>query len=90
MQKEKPAIVSIKKVISIINSCETKKQLNASKRLIDNYVQMLRLKGVINPEVVRKRLMKEYNQKCFQINMIRSFMKRDRKQFYKEPDRVTA
>jgi len=90
MQNEKPVIVSVKKVISIINSCETKKQLDASKRLIENYVKMAELKGVVNPDTIRKRLMKEYKQKVFQINMIKSFVRRDRKEFDRVPVKAIA
>lgn len=90
MQKERPVIVSVKKVINIINSCETKNQLESSKRLIDNYVKMLKYQGLINPEAVEKRLLKEYKQKIFQITMIKSFLKRDRKEFNRVPVKAVA
>jgi len=90
MQKDKPIFVSVKKVISIINSCETNEQLKTSLRLIDNYVEILKRKGLSNAEIVKKRLMKEFNQKKFQLNMIRLFVKRDNKQFERVPVRMMA
>jgi hypothetical protein len=90
MQKDKPIFVSVKKVISIINSCETNEQLKTSLRLIDNYVEILKRKGLSNTEIVKKRLMKEFNQKKFQLNMIRLFVKRDNKQFERVPVRMMA
>lgn len=90
MQKNNDGIVSVKKVISIINSCETKKQLDAARRLIDNYVLYVQHKGLINPETVYKRLLKEHKQKCFQIRMISLFVRNDRKEFTKEFKRVSV
>jgi hypothetical protein len=51
---------------------------------------MVELKGITNPETVRKRLIKEYNQKLFQIKMIKSFVARDRKEFERVPVKAIA
>jgi hypothetical protein len=90
MQKKDSGIASIKKIINIINSCETSKQLSTCKRLIENYVKMVESKGVINPELIYKRLLKEYNQKCFQIKMIKLFVVNYRKEFERVPVREIA
>lgn len=87
MQKDKSVIPSIKKVINIINSCETTKHLSTCKRLIENYVKMVEFKGVVNPDLVHKRLIKEYNQKVFQIKMIKLFVARHQKEFERVPVR---
>jgi hypothetical protein len=73
--------VPVKKVLSIINSCETEKQLNVTLKLIENYINQLASKGVVNPELVQKRLMKEYKQKLFQLSMIKFYVKSNEKEF---------
>ena len=79
-----PVFVPVKRVLSIINSCETSDQLNNCLKIIDNYVKQVKKKGVVNTDLLKKRLMKEYNQKCFQLKMIRSFIERDNKEFTNE------
>ena len=79
-----PVFVPVKKVLRIINSCETNDQLENCEKLINNYVKQVKKKGVVNPEMLKKRLMKEYKQKQFQLNMIRSFIQRDIEEFSKE------
>jgi cell fate (sporulation/competence/biofilm development) regulator YlbF (YheA/YmcA/DUF963 family) len=76
--------VPVRKVIKIINSCETYKQLESCKNLIENYVKLIKIKGVVNSYEVRKRLFQEYNQKKFQLKMIKSFIIRYKKEFKKE------
>jgi len=78
---EQSTFVPVKRVLTIINSCETKIQLQSALRLIDNYVAITKYKGVINSELVRKRLMKDWKQKLFQIKMVRSFIRREEKEF---------
>ena len=76
--------VPVKKVLTIINSCETVEQLESTLSIIDNYVKQVKKKGLVNTGILRKRLMKEYNQKVFQVKMIASFLERDKKEFSKE------
>jgi hypothetical protein len=90
MQKKGKSIVSIKKIMSIINSCETTKQLSNCDTIIDNYVNYISKEGVVNPEMVRKRLTKEYKQKLFQLKMLKLFMKTDKKEFIRVADKVVA
>ena len=79
-----PVFVQVKRVLSIINSCETSDQLDNCIKIIDKYVAQVKKKGVVNSDLLKKRLMKEYKQKCFQLNMIRSFIQRDNAEFVKE------
>ena len=76
--------VPVRKVIKIINSCETYSQLKSCEKLINAYVDLVKMKGVINSDLVRKRLLKEYNQKKFQLKMIKSFIRRQKEEFTKE------
>ena len=62
----------IKQVIIIINSCENKNQLKSCNNVINNYIRLLTKNGIINPKEVKDRLYKEYNQKLFQLSMIKS------------------
>jgi hypothetical protein len=84
IRMNEPNFVPVKKVLMIINSCETSDQLKSCLPIIDNYVRQVKKKGVINTDLLKKRLMKDYSQKCFQIKMIRSFIKRDIEEFSKE------
>ena len=76
--------VPVRKVIKIINSCETMKQLKSCVNIIDTYVRLIKSMGVVNSVLVRKRLMKEYNQKKFQLNMIKTFISNQEQEFEKE------
>jgi len=76
--------IPVKKVLNIINSCETEKQLKSCKKLIDIYVAQTKSKGISNPELLYKRLLKEFKQKSFQISMIKLFIKEARSEFYHE------
>jgi len=78
---ETTGITSVKKMLIIINSCETNKQLKSASKAIDNYIRLISAKGVINPEAVEARLMREWKQKRFQINMIKSFVVRQYREF---------
>jgi len=59
--------VPIKKVLNIINSCESSSQLKNCLKIIDNYTELVKISGVVNSNLVKKRLLKEYKQKKFQI-----------------------
>ena len=82
--------IPIQKVIVIINSCESLPQLKNCLKLIDAYIEQIEHRGVINSELARKRLIKEYKQKRFQINMITHYIKTQRKIFYSEIALVEA
>ena len=73
--------VPVKRILSMINSCETEDHLKNALNIIDHYVHLIKFKGVQNSELVRKRLMKEWKQKSFQIKMIKSFIIRHEKEF---------
>jgi hypothetical protein len=51
----------VSKVISIINSCETLTQLKSCKKLIKNYTEQLKFKGVINYNEVERYLFTKYD-----------------------------
>jgi len=77
-----PNFIPVKKVLEIINSCETSNQLKICLKLINNYTKSIKNKGITNPDLVEKRLLKEYKQKKFQITMIKHFIRIQHKVFY--------
>lgn len=90
MRQKNVKFVSPKKIITIINSCETNRQLKTSLRIIDNYIENTSRNGLNNHQDLRNRLMKEYNQKKFQLNMIKMFITRNEKEYRNELVRETA
>jgi len=82
--------VPVKKVMNIINSCESTSQLQSCLTMIDNYTELLKKQGVVNSELVKKRLIQEYKQKKFQINMIRHFVEMQRKVFYRKLESIES
>ena len=64
----------VKRVLEVINSCETQKQLKSCLRMISNYTNLVKSGGVVNSDLVKKRLMKEYKQKNFQLSMIKEYV----------------
>jgi hypothetical protein len=78
------SFVPVKRVLDIINSCETEDQLKNCLRIIGNYVRLVKTKGVSNSELVRKRLLKEYKQKKFQVVMINEYIREYSRQHSEE------
>lgn len=87
-QKKEVEFVPVKRVLDIINSCETEEQLHSCLRMVGNYVRTLKSKGILNPELVKKRLMKEYKQKKFQITMIGEYVSNYHKEHIEETSTV--
>ena len=85
---EADKFVPVKKMLSIINSCETEKQLKSTLRIVDNYIRQIKQRGVVNSDLVRKRLMKEFKQKKFQIKMIKSFVQQYDQEYQTEAIKI--
>jgi len=64
-----PSFTQVKKVISIIESCKTTKQLITSRTLIKNYIKLLKFKRVINYNDVAIYLFEKYDIIKLQIQM---------------------
>lgn len=77
-------LIPVKRILNVINSCETLNQLKSARVLIEGYVKILENNGLDNPDLVMKRLIKEYKQKHFQITAIKYFIQTQRKVFYEE------
>lgn len=74
--------VPVKKILSIINSCENESHLKSTKKIIQLYIDQVKNQGVINTELLQKRLEKEYKQKYFQIKMIKLFIQQNKIEFF--------
>jgi len=53
--------VPVEKIINIINSCQTKKQLKSCKKVIKNYINQLKHQGVINYNDLERYLFVKYD-----------------------------
>ena len=84
MLKKQSVFVPVKRILNIINSCETDKQLKNCLKLIENYVNQVKYQGISNPETLKKRLLKEYKQKKFQLRMISAYVRKHKKEHKKE------
>ena len=65
-------IVSIKKVFSIIDSCINHTQLKTCEKLVDVYTELVKEKGVVNFELVRKTLNIKIKEKELELEYIES------------------
>ena len=72
--KKEISFVPVGKVLNVINSCETEDQMDSCEKLIDNYVDLIKNKGVVNSKDVRERLYKELQQKKFSVGMIKEHL----------------
>ena len=63
----------IRKIFSIIDSCDRKIQLEACERLTENYVKLAERKGVINPELIKEILHIKIKEKAQELNMSYKF-----------------
>ena len=60
---KKIEFVPVKKILNIINSCNSEEQLSNCNALIKNYVNSVKKKGVINYDEVENRLTEELEQR---------------------------
>ena len=75
--KKEISFVPVGKVLNVINSCETEDQMSNCSKIIDNYVEMISNKGVVNPKDVKDRLQRELKQKKFSIMMLKELLKQE-------------
>lgn len=56
-------IIPVKNVLKMINSCQTSKQIQNCKILVDNYIKTAKIKGLINLNDLKSRLLEELMQR---------------------------
>ena len=56
--------IQVNTIINIINSCETQKQLFSCKNIMTNYINDIKIKGVVNYDDVKSCLQKKYDERC--------------------------
>lgn len=71
--KNNNSLVSVKKVLKMINSCQTEEQLESCKDLIDNYIKSAKKNKVINISDLSNRLHEELIQRQEQVYLVKIF-----------------
>lgn len=61
--KNEVSYASVKKILTIINSCRTDMQLENCKKTINDYIKLVVKKGVTNSLDLRDRLYKELEER---------------------------
>lgn len=70
---KKNEFVPVKKILSIINSCNTAEQIKNCDSLIKNYVHTAKKKGVINYDELEDRLNEELMQRQEALYLVKIF-----------------
>ena len=55
--------VPVKRILAIINSCETGEEVKKCRKIVNNYVKAVSKQGVTNSEVLKERLNEELEQR---------------------------
>jgi hypothetical protein len=71
--KNNTTFVPVKKILNIINSCKTDEQLDNCRILIDNYVETVKRKGVVNYDELEDRLVEELEQRQEALYLVKIF-----------------
>jgi len=68
-------IVSVKKILNMINSCQNEEQLIACKSVLDNYVKSAKRSGVTNIQDLQNRLDEVYEERQEELYLVHIFNK---------------
>ena len=69
----KPMVITVKKVLRMIDSCQDQEQIDNCRIVIQNYVKSAEKKGLSNVTDLKKRLDDELFQKQEEIMLVRIF-----------------
>jgi hypothetical protein len=61
--KKQASYVPVRKILNMINSCQTDEELSNCKKTVDNYVKSVAKQGVKNHEDLKTRLYEEIEQR---------------------------
>ena len=70
---KKQQLVPIKKVLGMINSCQTENQIEECKTLVNNYVKAAKKNGLANIEMLQERLDEELLQRQEALYLVKIF-----------------
>jgi len=73
--RTKQPIVAVKKVLNMINACETEEQLEACKSVIENYVKSAKKSGLVNVHDLKHRLDEVYAERQEELYLVKIFNK---------------
>ena len=62
--KTEVSYVPVKRILAIINSCETNEQVKNCHKIVNDYVKSVSKQGVTNSLILKERLNDELNQRA--------------------------
>jgi len=71
--KNKSVVLPVKKIINVINSCQTEEQVENCKSLIHNYIKSAKKGGVVNINDLSDRLNDELLQRQESLYLVKIF-----------------
>jgi len=69
----KRILVSVKKVLKMINECQDQEQIDNCRIVVQNYVKSAKKNGVANVEDLKNRLEEEISQRQEELMLVRIF-----------------
>jgi len=66
-------VITVKKVLRMINSCQTQSQIDDCRIVVQNYIKSINKKGLVNIEDLKKRLDDELLQRQEAIMLVDIF-----------------
>jgi len=71
----KRILVSVKKVLKMINECQDQEQIDNCRIVVQNYVKSAKKNGVANVEDLKNRLEEEISQRQEELYLVKIFNK---------------
>jgi len=69
----KRILVSVKKVLKMINECQDQEQIDNCRIVVQNYVKSAKKNGVANVEDLKNKLEEEISQRQEELMLVRIF-----------------
>ena len=70
---KKNVLVPVKKILKIINSCNTNEQIENCENLVQNYLRSAKRHGVLNVNELSKRLNEELTERQEALYLVKIF-----------------
>jgi transcriptional regulator of met regulon len=69
----KKILVSVKKVLKMINECQDQEQIDNCRIVVQNYVKSAKKQGLANVDDLKNRLEEEISQRQEEIMLVKIF-----------------
>lgn len=69
----KKILVSVKKVLKMINECQDQEQIDNCRIVVQNYVKSAKKQGLANVDDLKNRLEEELSQRQEELMLVRIF-----------------